>query len=155
MKANNAREVRFPGTNDETASNRQLRCDGGQSNAKTFRQRISERVSEYLENATGPNALPESFDDVADWQSDSEGIEAAKFRFDSEHVHIEYDLDVENCIVGIHSQNGDVSLILDEDGEHWRDVMVDVTPEEADRMAEQLQLAAEFAREEVNADVRT
>lgn len=108
--------------------------------------------SELREILNGDTPLPQR-SDVADWEADNSGVVGAGIHYDDDAVTLQYD--TEDLSVGIHSTtDGTVDLIADENGDYWRSAAVEFDPETAEEIAEQLKLAAQFARMEEGADVR-
>ena len=107
---------------------------------------------ELREILDGNTPLPER-SDVADWEADDSGVVGASIHYDDDAVTVEYEWDDVNVDIHATSENT-VDLIAGENSDDWNSALVELEPEAAEEIAEQLKLAAQFARMEERADVR-
>lgn len=103
--------------------------------------------------ASGREPLPDR-DGRADWDADNSGVRSAKLRYDNEIQSLEYEFDDVKLEIG-NDDEGEVTIIAEENSEHWRSVVIRFDGETADEVADQLELAAEMARKGQGADIRT
>lgn len=91
--------------------------------------------------------------DVVDWDAGTEGFQRAVLNFDRGNIRINQD-EIEGR-ASIHTDEDSVTLVLGNSFvENW-EVATDLDPDTAEEIAEQLQFAAELARDGRKADVRT
>lgn len=108
--------------------------------------------SDLREILDGNTPIPKVLD-AADWDADNSGVVGAGIHYEDDAVTVQYD--TEDVGVAIHTTSeGTVDLIADDNGDYWRSAAVEFDPETAEEIAEQLELAAQFARMEEMSDVR-
>jgi hypothetical protein len=90
--------------------------------------------------------------DLVDWDASNDGISELDLSFDTETTSIHHD-DIEGQ-VEIQSHGGTALLILGNSLSDSWEAAAEMTPDAADRLGKQLQLAADLARNGRDADVR-
>jgi|GEM_PF-5613075 len=109
--------------------------------------------------------LPKRYDSV-DWDSDDAGVLEGAISYtlseEDTYVGLRHEMSAPSlCVLasldheGNLEDSGYVALSVEDETEDANSFSLEVTADEADRLAEQLQLAAEFARDGEGADVRT
>ena len=91
--------------------------------------------------------------DCVDWDSDDEGVLKGQMHYESDAVHLEHQF--EEVDLDLHVNSREIDLIATDDStDEWRSVVVTLDADAAAELAEQLQVAAKYARDGKNADVR-
>jgi len=91
--------------------------------------------------------------DLVDWNAENDGLLGMNLCFDTDTTTIRHD-DVE-AQAAIHTDADGPTLILGNSFTDDWEVAVEMTPAAAERLGNQLQLAADLARDGRDADVRT
>jgi hypothetical protein len=92
--------------------------------------------------------------DATDWESDDSDVLESGMHFESDPVHLDYQF--QSVDLDLHVEDdGEVFLVATEDNiDEWRSTSLSLEPDAAEQLAEQLLLAARYARENERADIR-